>query len=171
MARYGKSFKNKAVARVLAPHSEALEVVARDVGIGSATLERWRDEVLALPAGERGGSALTSTSASAAATRFDGVLTTATMDEASKSAWCRAHGIYPQQLADWRQSCTQSLAERGSARAKQVLPQALQARQDRTRIKELERELHRKERALAECAALLVLSKKVAAIFSKGEDE
>ena len=39
------------------------------------------------------------------------------------------------------------------------------------RIKELERDLLRKERALAETAALLVLSKKVAAIFNKGEDE
>jgi hypothetical protein len=41
----------------------------------------------------------------------------------------------------------------------------------RRRIKELERELRRKERALAEAAALLVLSKKVEAIFNKGEDE
>ena len=44
-------------------------------------------------------------------------------------------------------------------------------RQDRKRIKELERELLRKDRALAETAALLVLSKKVQAIFNKGEDE
>ena len=165
MARYGKTFKNKAVARVLPPKSETLEAVAREIGIGAGTLERWRDEMLALPAGERGGSASTSS----AATRFDAVLTTATMDEASKSAWCRANGVYPQQLAEWRQSCTQSLAEPETGRARVVQPQ--QARQDRVRIKELERELHRKERALAECAALLVLSKKVAAIFSKGEDE
>ena len=48
-------------------------------------------------------------------------------------------------------------------------PQA--TRQDRKRIKELERDLLRKDRALAEAAALLVLSKKVAAIFNKGEDE
>ena len=48
-------------------------------------------------------------------------------------------------------------------------PQA--TRHDRKRIKELERELLRKDRALAETAALLVLSKKVQAIFSKGEDE
>jgi hypothetical protein len=33
------------------------------------------------------------------------------------------------------------------------------------------RNLLRKDRALAETAALLVLSKKVAAIFNKGEDE
>jgi hypothetical protein len=44
-------------------------------------------------------------------------------------------------------------------------------RQDRKRIKELERELLRKDRALAETAALLVLSKKVAVIFNKGEAE
>ena len=48
-------------------------------------------------------------------------------------------------------------------------PQATRA--DKKRIKQLERELLRKDRALAETAALLVLSKKVAAIFNKGEDE
>ena len=48
-------------------------------------------------------------------------------------------------------------------------PQA--TRKDRKRIKELERELLRKDRALAETAALLILSKKVAVTFSKGEAE
>jgi hypothetical protein len=49
----------------------------------------------------------------------------------------------------------------------------LQTQSDRRRIKELERELQRKEKALAEAAALLVLSKKVEAIFNRdqrGED-
>lgn len=58
------------------------------------------------------------------------------------------------------------MAEPEEARAS---PQ--QTKVDRWRIKELERELRRKDRALAETAALLVLSKKVAAIFNKGEDE
>ncbi len=48
-------------------------------------------------------------------------------------------------------------------------PQA--TRQDRKRIKEVKRDLLRKDRALAETAALLVLSKKVEAIFRKSEDE
>lgn len=50
-------------------------------------------------------------------------------------------------------------------------PQA--TRPDRKRIKELERELRRKDSALAETAVLLVLSRKTAAIFNKhkGEDE
>jgi hypothetical protein len=61
------------------------------------------------------------------------------------------------------------LAEPEEARAS-----PMQAQSDRRRIKELERELRRKEKALAEAAALLVLSKKVEAIFNRdhrGEDE
>ncbi len=98
--------------------------------------------------------------------RLEAVITTAAMNEAGKSAWCREHGVYPAELDKWRASCTTALAEPEDARAS---PQATRA--DRKRIKELERELLRKDRALAETAALLVLSKKVAAIFNKGEDE
>ena len=39
------------------------------------------------------------------------------------------------------------------------------------RIKELERELRRKDKALAETAALLVLKKKAQAIWGDREDE
>jgi hypothetical protein len=90
------------------------------------------------------------------------------MDEAARGAWCREHGVYPQQLQQWRQAATQALAEPEEVRAS---PQ--QTKQDRRRIKELEREVRRKDKALAETAALLVLSKKVEAIFNKdkGEDE
>ena len=147
------------MARLLPPESAALDDVAREVGVGAGTLERWRSEALSRPARERVWTA---------AARLDAVVTTAAMDEASTSAWCRANGVYPQQLAAWRQSATQALAAPEEARAS---PQ--QTRHDRRRIKELERELRRKDRALAETAALLVLSKKVAAIFNrdKGEDE
>ena len=98
--------------------------------------------------------------------RLEAVITTAAMDESGKSAWCREHGVYPAELDQWCASAAAALAEPEEARAS---PQA--TRQDKKRIKELERELLRKDRALAETAALLVLSKKVAAIFNKGEDE
>lgn len=44
VARYGQAFKDRAVARLLPPESSALEVVAREVGIGVETLERWRED-------------------------------------------------------------------------------------------------------------------------------
>ena len=157
MARYGQTFKDRAVARLLPPESAAIDVVARETGIGTDTLERWREDVRSRPARGR---------AWTAGARLDAVITAAALDEAGKSAWCREHGVYPAELDKWRSSATTALAEPEEARAS---PQA--TRQDKKRIKELERELLRKDRALAETAALLVLSKKVAAIFNKGEVE
>jgi hypothetical protein len=93
------------------------------------------------------------------------VITTAALSEADKSAWCREQGLYPAELEQWCASATTALADPQDARAS---PQV--TRQDRKRIKELERELLRKDRALSETAALLVLSKKVAAIYNWGED-
>ena len=101
-----------------------------------------------------------------AASRLEALIVTAALDETNKSAWCREHGVYPAELAKWRTSATTALAEPEEARAS---PQT--TRQDRKRIKDLERELLRKDRALAETAALLVLSKKVAVIVNKGEAE
>jgi transposase len=142
---------------LLPPESSAVELVAREVGVGVGTLERWREDAQSRPARGR---------AWTARARLEALMATAAMAEAGKSAWCREHGVYPGELDKWRSSATAALAEPEEARAS---PQATRA--DRQRIKQLERELLRKDRALAETAALLVLSKKVAAIFSKGEDE
>ena len=142
---------------MLAPESAALELVAREVGIGAATLERWREDAQSRPARGR---------AWTAGARLEAVVTTAAMNEAAKSAWCREHGVYPAELDKGRANCSTALADPEDARAS---PQATRA--SAKRIKELERELLRKDRALAETAALLVLSKKVGAIFSKGEAE
>ena len=145
------------MARLLPPESAPLDVVAREIGVSTDTLERWRSDELAKPARER---SWTPTA------RLEAVITTAAMDEAARSAWCREHGVYPQQLQQWRDSATQALAEPSEKRAS---PQ--QTKEDRRRIKELERELRRKDKALAETAALLVLSKKVEAIFNKNRSE
>ena len=157
MARYGEAFRNRVVARLLPPESAEVGEVSREIGVSVQTLERWREDAQSSPARGRGWTARG---------RLEAVITTAALDEAGKSAWCREHGVFPAELDQWCASATAALAEPEAARAS---PQATRA--DKKRIKELERELHRKEKALAETAALLVLSKKVAAIFNKGEDE
>ena len=117
MVRYGLIFKNKAVARLLPPESCPVEVVAREVGIGVGTLQRWLADIQSMPARGR---------AWTAAVRFDAVITTSAMDEAGKSAWCREHGVYPADLQKWKASATATLAEPEEARAS---PQA--TRQDK----------------------------------------
>ena len=145
------------VAKLLPPQSASIEIVARESGVSVQTLERWRSQALLKPATERMWTA---------AARLEAVISTAALDESACSVWCREHGVYPQQLKQWREEATLALADPREMRAS-----PLQAKADRRRIKELERELRRKDKALAETAALLVLSKKLEAIFQKDEDE
>ena len=156
MARFGQSFKDRSVARLLPPESATLELVSKEVGITVQTLERWRESLQSMPARVR---------AWTAPTKLQAVITTAALSEVDKNAWCREHGIYPAELEQWCSSATTALAEPQDARASPKVTS-----KDRKRIKDLERELLRKDRALAETAALLVLSKKVAAIYNWGED-
>lgn len=160
MARYGRTYKKRVVARLLPPESAAVEVVSREVGVSTATLERWRAEALSAAAGEPGAAGSERWTAPA---RLEALMATAAMDSATRSAWCREHGLYVADLDAWKRDAISGLGEpRGASE--------VDTRQDRRRIKELERELHRKDKALAETAALLVLSKKLAAVFHQGED-
>jgi hypothetical protein len=134
-----------------------MEAVANELSISTSTLERWRADVLSGPARER---------AWTATARFEAAVATAAMDEASKGARCRENGVYPHELEQWRTAATQALAEPEDARATRRETKA-----DRRRIKELERELYRKEKARAEAATRLVLSKKLEGIFPKDKDE
>ena len=158
MARYGRVFRERIVARLLPPESAAIDVVCREVGVSTGTLGRWRAEVLAAPGGMAASQRWTP------AARLEAVITTAAMDEAARSAWCREQGLFPADLEAWKRDAIAGLGEPRTA-------SAVEARQDRRRVKALERELHRKDKALAETAALLVLRKKLEAVFRDGEDE
>jgi transposase len=155
MARYGRQFKERVVARLLPPESSPVEEVSNKVGIGVATLERWRAEILANASDDQ-------PRRWTPAARLEAVIATAGLDETARSSWCREHGVFPTALDAWKRDAIAGLGEPADDSAT--------AKQEKRRVKELERELRRKDKALAETAALLVLSKKLAAIFHEGED-
>ena len=93
--------------------------------------------------------------------KFAVVLETAAMSAAELSAYCRRKGLYAQQIEVWRQVCRAANANAAQTGKKQ----REQSKGDQKRIRTLEKELHRKEKALAEVAALLVLRKKTQAIW------
>ena len=84
------------------------------------------------------------------------------------SQYCREKGLYPEQVAAWKQHCLEGF---DSAPERQKKEQQ-QSNTDRKRVRHLEKELRRKDKALAEAAALLVLRKKLNAFYGdeSGED-
>lgn len=99
--------------------------------------------------------------------KFATVLETATLSEAELAEYCRRRGLYIEQIQAWRAACVQG---QHSARAQQQMDN-VQAKADKKRIRELERELRRKEKALAEAAALLILQKKLNAYWGNVDEE
>ncbi len=137
--------RNAAVfKRMQPPDSISIRQLSEEEGIGETTLHKWRSEARGkgqlLPASDTGAESWSSRE------KFAAVLETAALNEVDLAAWCRERGLYPAQIASWRGACEQANEwERASTTR---LGQAV--REDRKRVKDLERELARKEKALAE---------------------
>jgi|TARA_X000000368_G_scaffold359591_1_gene302979 transposase-like protein len=98
--------------------------------------------------------------------KFSAVIETAAMSEVEVSEYCRKKGLFPEQIQQWKQSCISGNQSEADKRKQQ----AQERKADKKRIKELEKELKRKDAALAETAALLVLRKKLNAYWGEDED-
>ena len=90
--------------------------------------------------------------------RLQIVLEAAKVSEADLGAFLRSKGLHEAVLTEWRTAALTAL--RGPTKAS---PEA-------KRVRALEKELARKDKALAEAAALLVLKKKVQAIWGDEDD-
>ena len=88
------------------------------------------------------------------------------MTQAEKAEYCRKKNLYVEQIEQWHVACLSGFNTLPSLNAKQKTEQAQKDKQIRT----LEKELNRKERALAEAAALMVLSKKYRHHFQDEEN-
>lgn len=98
--------------------------------------------------------------------KFAAVLETATLSEVELSAYCREKGLYPDQIDEWKESCI-----KGSEQSNESGSDPTSSREYKREIKLLKRELQRKEKALAETAALLVLGKKFDALWEESEED
>ena len=87
------------------------------------------------------------------------------MSEQELGGYLRRTGLHEVQLEQWRRQ-----ARAGAMEALQSKSIRKKASVEAKRVRTLERELRRKEKALAETAALLVLKKKAAAIWGDEDD-
>ena len=165
MPSYSEERKQQILNKLLPPSNMTVAEVSRIEGIGVQTLYNWRDK-----AKQQGrpvpGSKPTSEHWSAEA-KFATVLETASLNEAELSEYCRAKGLYVDQVKAWKAN-----ALRGFMSSREQELEAKRQRQaDHKEIKQLKSELRRKEKALAETAALLVLRKKLNALWENDNED
>ncbi len=105
-----------------------------------------------------------------ASDKFTVVLETAGLNATELSAYCRERGLYPEQVERWRQASHDANEKPVLTLEEQKELEKLCA-QDQREIKRLKQELRRKEKALAEAAALLIASQKIQAFWGEDGDD
>lgn len=165
MKPYSPERKEALLRRLLPPECLTVAELARTAGVCEQTLYNWRKKLK--EQGSLVSSAVTRPQAWSSAQKFAIVLESAALNATELAEFCRQRGLLVEQVAEWKQACLDANAG--------VPPQAKglreQLAQEKKRSKKLERELVRKEKALAEAAALLVLRKKFNAIWGDGADD
>lgn len=163
--RYSKKRREAILKKMLPPESKTIAEIALEEGISTGTLYNWRNAARAegrlIPDGDATPEGWTSRD------KFAAVLETAALNQEQLAEYCRKRGLFPERIQQWREAC-EDANDWDHLQSKKLHESR---KTDRQRMKELESDLRRKEKALAETAALLVLSKKVAAIWGEGEDE
>lgn len=162
---YSPELKEAMLCRMLPPNNESITKISREEGISEQTLRNWRDKA------RKDGVAAPGKDAKpddwSTQDKFLIVVETASLNETELAEYARKKGLYVEQIKAWKDACMN--ANGGIAKEAARLNRELKDSQKER--KKLEKELQRKEKALAEAAALLIMSKKAAAIWGDPEDE
>ena len=162
--KYSEKFKSKMIQKMLAGRSATS--LAAETGVSQPTLSRWQrgatlSEVGARPKRKQAAKPPRRPEDWTPAEKLQAVVDAAGMADDELGEFLRRQGLHEAQLQDWAQAASEALSN--GRKPSRRSPEA-------RRIRELERELRRKDKALAEAAALLVLRKKLAALW-EGEDD
>ena len=168
MRRYSEAVKADVRRRMSPPQRQSVAQISAELGIHVVTLYNWRKawrlQGEVVPASEKDPEGWGATN------KFTVVLETAGLNATELSAYCRERGLYPQQVERWRQA-SQDANEKPVLTLKEQKELERLRAQDQKEIKRLKQELRRKEKALAEAAALLIASKKIQAFWGEDGDD
>ena len=168
MRRYSEAVKADVRRRMSPPHRQSVAQISAELGIHVVTLYNWRKawrlQGEVVPASEKDPEGWGATD------KFTVVLETAGLNATELSSYCRERGLYPQQVERWRQASQDANEKPVLTLKEQKEVERLRA-QDQKEIKRLKQELRRKEKALAEAAALLIASKKIQAFWGEDGDD
>ena len=160
MTTYPEEFKAKIIAQMLPPHNRHIPDLACETGIPQDTLYNWR-----IKQQRRTEAVATKTTSGpdrlSSQDKFHLVVESAALNEQELGEFCRRRSVFPEQLASWREACN------GANELRQGRDDSADNRKLARRNAELESELRRMEKALAEAAALLMLQKKVRDLWAE----
>ncbi len=164
--RYSEAFRSKMVQKMAIPGGISANALAAKTGIGQPTLSRWLREAHSVePMSEPESPKSKKKTPRTFMEKLRVVVESDDLSGEDLGAFCRREGVHESELEEWRTATAEAL---GPARKR---AKAKKTKAETKRIRHLERDLRRKEKALAEVSALLILKKKVDALWGDEDDD
>lgn len=165
MKKYSEEFKRTAVQKMLSRGQRPVRMICEELGVATPTLYEWvkelgNDKLKGMKNTERRPQDLSSAQKMKAVMEFEA------LPEAEQGLYLRREGFMSEHLNGWKKVCEQALESGIDAPATRAEWAELNRK-----LKELEKDIRRKDRALAETTALLVLKKKADLIWGVHGDE
>jgi transposase len=166
--QYSEKFKSRMVGKMTGPRAMSANLLSAEVGINQPTLSRWLREVRTVPGMSKKSSGSKKKASPGRSQDWSPeqksrvVVESRDLSEEELGAFLRKEGLHQAQLEEWAKAMYSGLSAPKKSKT---------TSEDAKRIKKLERELRRKEKALAEAAALLILQKKVQEIWGDEDDD
>ena len=157
--KYSQRFRLQMVGRMIGPNRVSAMALSAEAGVSQPTLSRWLRNAGTVPnmANETQQKPKNKTPGRwSPRERLEVVLEVSRLQDADLGEFLRSRGLHEAQVTEWRVAALKALAQPTGKRQRSA--------QDR-RIRELEGELQRKEKALAEAVALLILQGKARAFW------
>ncbi len=171
MTTYTAGFKGRMVQRMAGREAISANALAQEVGVSQNTLSRWLREASAaaptVAAMKKKHNARKNPARRTAEEKLEVVMKAAALSDDELGAFLRREGLHEAQLEEWRSKAME--AATGALKA----PHGKRSEQtpERRKIRELERELRRKNDALAEAGALLLLKKRFEEMWGDADGE
>jgi len=158
--QYSQSVRDEVVKAVLGG-GRTHTMLAEEFGVGRSTIQNWMRQYR-----RSGDASLTQHEKRpqdwTREERLEALLATHGLSDTALGQWCREHGLHTHHLSSWRKELVHGGDEGPSKAAMRTLREENRA---------LKKEVRRKDKALAETAALLVLKKKATALWGEPEDD
>ena len=161
---YTEGFKARMVQRIAGPNGITAYALSKEVGVSQPTLSRWvRERSLSGMTDESPKKRRTWT----ATEKLRVVQEASQLSDEDLGAFLRREGLHQAQLDEWAE-VVKAAALAGLAPPKRS---KAQRSPEEKKIRALEKDLNRKDRALAEVTAILALKKRVQEIWGDGDDD
>jgi len=171
VTKYTAAIKATVLSKALAPNAPSVIELVKEFNIPKSTIYTWVSDMK----NENKTRVEQRPKDQSAASKLQAVMDTLGKTEEEQSAYCRTHGIYYDQLEVWKQQILESLgaASRSSDKASKTKEKEskMAAQRIQDEVKQLKSALNRKDKALAELTALLVLKKKADLLWGGSEDD